>query len=129
MSVAVWDTYVKRKNGSVMHFDIIVPASMKDAKTIYRYGKEYLSTKNEAGAKIDTEDCQFCHIEDTGPEISAAIASKGYYILEMDDIPARLPANPSRRDLVLHLRAHYPAYRFADLRGKTEAELKALIPQ
>jgi len=25
MKVAVWDTYVTKKDGSVMHFDIIVP--------------------------------------------------------------------------------------------------------
>jgi hypothetical protein len=126
MSVAVWDTYVKKRDGSVMHFDILVPSSLKDTRIIYQYGTEYLAGKNESGAKLDTEECRFCHVEDAGPDIKAAIEAKGYYILEMEDIPAVLPSNPTRRDMVLHLRAHYAQYRFADLRGKSETELKAM---
>jgi hypothetical protein len=129
MSVAVWDTYVKKRDGSVMHFDIIVPSAMKDTKTIHGYGKAYLSSKNEADGKIDTEECQFCHIEAAGPDMVAAIKKDGHYILEMDDVPATLPANPSRRDLVLHLRGHYIQYRFANLQGKTAEELQAIINQ
>jgi hypothetical protein len=127
MSVAVWDTYVKKRDGSVMHFDILVPSTLKDALAIHQYGKEYLATKNESSARLDTEECRFCHVEDAGADVKAAIQARGYYILEMDDIPAALPANPTRRDLVMHLRAHYAQYRFADLRGKTEAELKAMM--
>lgn len=29
MKVAVWDTYVKKKNGTIMNFDIMVPDSQK----------------------------------------------------------------------------------------------------
>lgn len=39
MKVAVWDTYIKKKNGTVMNFDIIVPDSQKSATIIYGYGK------------------------------------------------------------------------------------------
>ncbi len=127
MSTAVWDTYVKKKDGSVMHFDILVPSSLKDAHAIHRYGKEYLASKGEAGAKLDTEECRFCHIEDAGADIKAAIEAKGYYILEMESVPAALPPDPTRRDMVLYLRAHYAQYRFADLRGKTVEELKAMM--
>lgn len=127
MSVAVWDTYVKKRDGSVMHFDILVPSTLKDALAIHQYGKEYIATKNEEGARLDTEECQLCHVEDAGADIKAAIQSRGYYIIEMDDIPAALPTNPTRRDLVLHLRAHNTQYRFADLRSKTEEELKSLL--
>ncbi len=127
MSVAVWDTYVKKRDGSVMHFDIIVPSTLKDAATIHRYGGEYLASAGEAGAKISTEECQFCHIENPSEDMQAAIDDKGYYILEMDDVPASLPDNPTRRDLVLHLRAHDARYRFANLQGKTPAELQSLI--
>ena len=38
MEVAVWDTYVTRKDGKVMHFDIIVPADLTDEKIILAYG-------------------------------------------------------------------------------------------
>ncbi|MBX2928838.1 MAG: DUF2024 family protein [Saprospiraceae bacterium] len=127
MSVAVWDTYVKKRDGSVMHFDILVPSSLKDTRTIYQYGEEYLAGKNEAGGRLDIEECRFCHVEEAGADIKATIEAKGYFILEMEDIPAALPSNPTRRDMVLHLRAHYAQYRFADLRGKSETELKAMI--
>jgi len=30
MKVAVWDTYVTRKEGNIMHFDVIVPEEIKD---------------------------------------------------------------------------------------------------
>jgi Domain of unknown function (DUF2024) len=40
MKVAVWDTYVIKKDDSVMHFDIIAPSEIKDEATIYKYGKE-----------------------------------------------------------------------------------------
>ena len=39
MEVAVWDTYVTKKDGSVMHFDIIAPSSVKDTAVIYEYGR------------------------------------------------------------------------------------------
>ena len=47
MQVAVWDTYVTKKDGVVMHFDIIAPNHIKDEKTIHTFGKEYLLSKNQ----------------------------------------------------------------------------------
>ena len=47
MQVAVWDTYVTKKDGTVMHFDIIAPSTMKDEITIQEYGKEYLKSKGQ----------------------------------------------------------------------------------
>ena len=40
MKVAVWDTYVTKKDGSIMHFDIIAPVEIKDTTIIYGYGRE-----------------------------------------------------------------------------------------
>ena len=34
MQVAVWDTYVTKKDGSVMHFDIIAPDHIKEEEII-----------------------------------------------------------------------------------------------
>ena len=42
MKVAVWDTYVTKRDGTVMHFDIITPNHIKDEKTIHTFGKKYL---------------------------------------------------------------------------------------
>ena len=127
MQVAVWDTYVKKRDGSVLHFDIIVPSAEKDPARIFQFGKIYLASKNEPDGRLETEECQFCHIEEPSQEVLEAIGEQGFYILEMEDIPAHLPAQPSRRDMVLHLRAHYPEHRFADFRGQTLEAVSTLL--
>ena len=41
MKVAVWDTYVKREDGNIMHFDILVPDYETNEQTIFNFGKDY----------------------------------------------------------------------------------------
>ncbi len=127
MKVAVWDTYVKSKNGVTLHFDIIVPDEVKDAKTIYTYGKKHLTSIGEPAADLSTEQCQFCHIETPTKDMIKAINEQGYYILEMEDIPTDLPENPTRRDMILHLRAHYMEHRFANFRGVDNKALQRMV--
>lgn len=85
MQVAVWDTYVTKKDGSVMHFDIIAPSDLKDTATIYSFGKEYLKSKEQEGQAISSKECRFCHIEDVNPSMEAGINKNGYFILEMEN--------------------------------------------
>ncbi len=35
MKVTVWDTYVTKKDGSIMHFDIIAPDTINDEDVIH----------------------------------------------------------------------------------------------
>lgn len=127
MKVAVWDTYAKAKDGRVLHFDIIVPEYLTNASTIFQYGKEYLASLGEAESEIHSKNCQFCHIEEPSEDVKKAIQQKGYYIYRMEDIPAQLFANPSRREMILYLKGHFDEYRFADFRGKTEEEVKKIL--
>jgi hypothetical protein len=127
MKVAVWDTYVKVPSGEVLHFDILVPDQLRDAAVIYQYGKAYLQSRGAEDGVIDSDHCQFCHIEQPDEEMLQSIEQRGYYILELDTIPAQLPAEPTRRDLVLHLRAHYSQYRFADFRGVGQEALMQMV--
>ena len=129
MDVAVWDTYVKKRDSSVLHFDIIVPEIMKNQQTIFGYGKAFIHSKGEGKGTLKTEQCKLCHIEATTPEIEQAIGQQGYYILELDDIPAKLPEHPTRRDLILHLRGHFSKYRFADFQGKSLEEVQQLLTE
>lgn len=85
MEVAVWDTYVTRKDGRIMHFDIIAPASLKDAKVIYGFGNEYLKGKGEEGQELSASECRFCHIESVKPNWEKVINEQGYYIFEMQN--------------------------------------------
>jgi len=85
MNVAVWDTYVTKKDGSIMHFDIIAPETLKDTNIIYSYGKEYLATKGQNGQALTSKECRFCHIETLQPEREAEMKTKGYFIIEMEN--------------------------------------------
>lgn len=83
MNIAVWDTYVKKKDGTIMHFDILVPDELNDTAVIYQYGREYLATKGQQGQALASNECTFCHIEEATPEMKRSIEAKGYYIIEM----------------------------------------------
>ena len=85
MKVAVWDTYVPKEDGKIMHFDIIAPDEMRDTMTIYKYGKEYLKSKNQEGKELSSKECEFCHIESASAEMIKGIKEKGYYIIEMEN--------------------------------------------
>ncbi len=84
MEVVVWDTYVKKKDGSIMHFDIIAPTSIKDADFIYEFGKLYLREKKQEGQLLSAKECRYCHIEKATEAMQVAINKVGYYIIEMD---------------------------------------------
>jgi hypothetical protein len=82
--VAVWDTYVTRKDGRVMHFDIIAPSSQRDTAVIHGYGRDYLATKGEGGQPLTAKECRFCHVRALQPKWEADIKRQGYFILEME---------------------------------------------
>jgi len=85
MKVAVWDTYVTKKDGSVMHFDIIAPEDVKDTTVIYGYGRKYLKSKGQEGQPLSSKECRFCHIETVKPNWESEIKQKGYFIIELEN--------------------------------------------
>ena len=85
MQLAVWDTYVKKKDDGLMHFDIIVPTTMNEPEIIYEYGRQYLVSKGQAGQPISSNECKFCHIESVKPEWEQEINRTGYFIFEMQN--------------------------------------------
>ncbi|MEM8906341.1 MAG: DUF2024 family protein [Bacteroidota bacterium] len=82
--VNVWDTYVTKKDGGIMHFDIIAPVSIQDTSQIYQYGKAYLRSKGQEGQPLSAAQCRLCHIEQLRPEWATAIEQNGYFIIEME---------------------------------------------
>jgi hypothetical protein len=82
--VAVWDTYVTRKDGRVMHFDIIAPSSMRDTAVIHGYGRAYLESKGEGGQSLTAKECRFCHVRALQPKWEADIRRQGHFILELE---------------------------------------------
>lgn len=83
MQVSIYDTYVRRKDGRVMHFDILVDHKVHDYDKILSYGQDYLMNKPFDTEQIQTQICHFCHIEEASPEIEKAILDQGYSIIEM----------------------------------------------
>lgn len=85
MNVSIWDTYVTRKSGELMHFDIIVPHNIKDQETIFTFGKDYLQSRGEDGQQLDSRECRFCHVEEASDAMLEAIREKGYFIIELEN--------------------------------------------
>jgi hypothetical protein len=85
MKVAVWDTYVTKKDGKIMHFDILAPDNINDTTVIYNYGKEYLKSKGQEGQPLTSKECRFCHVETLRPNWEEAISKQGYFIIEMEN--------------------------------------------
>ena len=83
MKVSVYDTYVTRKDGKEMHFDILVPDHEKDVDKIYRFGRTYLKTKGQDGQELASKECKFCHIQEAAAEVKSEISEKGFSIIEM----------------------------------------------
>ncbi len=85
MQVTVWDTYVIKQDGTVMHFDIIAPETEKDTAVIHNYGKAYLKNKGQEGQSLTAKECRRCHVRDLQAQWEADINRQGYYILEMEN--------------------------------------------
>lgn len=83
MQVSVYDTYVTRTDGAVMHFDILVPTTLTNLATIHQYGQTYLATKGQTGQPLTAKECRFCHIEQATEPVQASIVNQGFYIIEM----------------------------------------------
>ena len=85
MKVAVWDTYVKREDGKIMHFDVLVPSDIKDENIVFEYAKQYLQKKSFKTNQLSSNECQFCHIEQATQEMLTSIKTSGYSIIEMEN--------------------------------------------
>ncbi len=85
MKVAIWDTYVTKEDGTLMHFDIIVPEHIKNEEIIYTFGKQYLRSKNLGNRTLSAQECRFCHLETATDTILTDIETQGFHILEMQN--------------------------------------------
>ncbi len=83
MEIAVYDTYVKRTDGRVMHFDVFVPAGT-DPEKVLAFGREYLSDKPVESQTLTSDQCRFCHTQAAPDQIQQTIAEQGYFIYEME---------------------------------------------
>ncbi len=85
MKVSVWDTYVKREDGKLMHFDILVSNGLKDEKIIFEYGNGFLKSKPFDTEELSSKECKFCHIEQATDAMINQIKRNGFFIIEMEN--------------------------------------------
>ena len=86
MECAVYDTYVTKKDGRIMHFDVIVDASTPHEKAI-EFGKEFLQKVDQGGQKMTQEECQFCHIQESHQWLKKASQMMVDHIQKMEGCP------------------------------------------
>ena len=86
MECAVYDTYVTKKDGKVMHFDVIVESSTPHEKAI-EFGKDYLKDAGQEGRTMTQEECQFCHVQEAPKVVEDSIQQNGYFIQKMEGCP------------------------------------------
>ena len=83
MEIAVYDTYVTKKDGQIMHFDVMVPDGTP-RESVLEFAKAFLSSAGQRGQECGTDECKFCHIETARPNVEQSIGRSGYYIFEME---------------------------------------------
>lgn len=87
MEINVFDTYVKAKDGHVMHFDVYTEKKNNKLEKALEYAKEWLKSIGEEKAEVTQRECRFCHTQVTTKEIENEITKKGYYIYKMSGCP------------------------------------------
>lgn len=85
MGFHVFDTYVKSKDGRIMHFDVITDKN--NTENAIMYAKEWLNSIGENDAVVTTKECRFCHTQSVSEEIEIEIMTNGYFIAEMEGCP------------------------------------------
>lgn len=83
MKIAVYDTYVSRPDGRVMHFDILVPDADKDIARVLQHGRRYLAAKGMPADTLSAQECRFCHMESATEAVQAAVDDDGFAIIEL----------------------------------------------
>ena len=83
MGFHIFDTYVKSKNGHVMHFDVITDKN--DTEKAITFVKEWLKSIGENDAKVTTEECRFCHTQSVSEEVEIEMVTNGYFIAKMEN--------------------------------------------
>jgi hypothetical protein len=83
MKIAVFDTYVTRPDGRLMHFDILVPDASRAQEQVLAFGRRYLAARGLPAHQLSAEECRFCHMEIAPEPVVEQIAREGFAIIEL----------------------------------------------
>ncbi len=82
MEIHVYDTYVKAKDGHIMHFDVFT--TVRDEKKAIEYAKQWLASIGEGDAVVTSKECRFCHSLGAPADVIETINKEGYFIYKME---------------------------------------------
>jgi len=85
VEIHVYDTYARKKNGEVIHFDVFLPE--RDNDKAFECAKEYLEQIGEDSNSFDQKNCRFCHSQEASEEVAEEINNNGHYIYKMEGCP------------------------------------------
>ena len=94
MECAVYDTYVTKKDGKTMHFDVIVESSTPHEKAI-GYGKEYLKDAGQEGQSITQENVNSVTSK-SAKIVEDSIQNPGTLYKRWKDVLNKLGLDPSK---------------------------------
>ena len=83
MKVAIWDIHAVKKNGGIIHFEIIVLADVKNFAVIYNYYREFFKSR-KIRINLSSVEYSIHRREVAAKEIISVIKEKGYYIIEKE---------------------------------------------
>jgi hypothetical protein len=86
MKIAVFDTYVKKRDGAILHFDVLVPEN--SGQHAEKFARQWLASIGLPADAFDLQSCRYCHSESPKPDVMQQIRSQGYYILQMEGCPS-----------------------------------------
>ena len=81
MNVQVFDTHVRTLEGAYLHFDVLIEG--QDKALAARHASDWLASRGVMAEDVAQSRCQFCHSEPAHPEVAAAIARQGYFIIPL----------------------------------------------
>lgn len=81
MSVKVFDTHVRTKDGRYLHFDVLIDSN--DPELAKSYARRFLDELGVQDEDISQNECRFCHVEPTNPVVAEAISRQGHFIIKL----------------------------------------------
>lgn len=86
MQIDVYDTYAKAKNGSVIHFDVLLVKGAGQDEAV-KFAGQFLEKIGENPDFLQQGICYFCHSEAASEEIEKSVIQSGHFILQMEGCP------------------------------------------
>ena len=81
MTIKVFDTHVRTKDGRYLHFDVLIDSN--DAELAKSYARRFLVEQGVEDDDISQDICRFCHVEPSNPVVAEAISKQGHYIIKL----------------------------------------------